>query len=232
MRRPTTTRVPDRVRLPRSGQVIVAALLFFLGLGVSLQVKSTTLVQQRLEATQTSLGQMAVLLLKAEHDNAQLAREVRSLNAALAARVQRARLAALLRRELAEARVLAGLTPVTGPGVVVTVRQPARTDGGLFAVHQEDLLSLVNELRAAGAQALSLNGQRLLATTAIRQAGSAFAVNHALVGPPFVLVAVGPPQTMIQALQLPGGVVDTLTAVGIHVQVRAERRVHVPAYTP
>ncbi|GHV34792.1 hypothetical protein FACS18949_11470 [Clostridia bacterium] len=102
----------------------------------------------------------------------------------------------------------AGVVGARGPGLTVTLTDRSDT------IHDSDLLMLVNELRDAGAEALSLNGQRLTATSEIRCAGAIVSVNNTRVASPFIVRAIGPSDTMYSALNLSGGVGDTLKQWG------------------
>ncbi|MGN6332645.1 MAG: DUF881 domain-containing protein [Motilibacteraceae bacterium] len=105
--------------------------------------------------------------------------------------------------------VLSGAVPVTGPGLVVTV-DDAKSAGAVDStgqprldtgddpgrVRDRDLQKVVNGLWAAGAEAIAINGQRLTATTAIRNAGQAILVAYRPLQPPYVISAIGDPDTL------------------------------------
>ncbi len=98
---------------------------------------------------------------------------------------------------VAEARRLTGAAPVQGPGMRITVndaQDAGKTQGG--TVLDADLQVLVNGLWQAGAEAISVNGQRIGPLTAIRTAGQAVNVNFEPLQPPYVLDVVGDPQTL------------------------------------
>lgn len=134
-------------------------------------------------------------------------------------------------------RIEAGLVPVIGPGVEVTlsdsnaVLQPGQNPN-LYVLHDEDVLRVLNELRAAGAEVLAINGERLLSTSEVRCIGPTILVNKAKrVAAPFVITAIGEPDTMINSLRMRGGVVDTLQQFwGIQVSIRKLTQVSIPAY--
>jgi uncharacterized protein YlxW (UPF0749 family) len=142
-----------------------------------------------------------------------------------------------LKEKLAQYRIEAGLVPVTGPGVEVslndsnTALQPGQNPN-LYVLHDEDVLRVLNELRAAGAEVMAINGERLLSTSEVRCIGPTILVNKIRrVAAPFVITAVGEPDTMISALKMRGGVVDTLQQFwGIQVTVRKMNQVTIPAY--
>ena len=179
-----------------------------------------------------NVGDMAVLLLRAEQQNHQLSGELATLKAQILRQDQGAVRYKDIVQQLDQARAEAGLTPVSGKGVEVTMSEPPGGPGtqGICAIHDTDVLSILNELRAAGAYSLSINGQRVVATTEVREAGTIFSINNTPSAPPFTIVALGNPTTLRQALLLRGGVVDTLQAVGIGIKIRTSQTLTVPAY--
>jgi uncharacterized protein YlxW (UPF0749 family) len=98
--------------------------------------------------------------------------------------------------------LLTGAVAVTGPGLVLSVDDapPGKVTGQepdpAGRVLDIDLQHLVNGLWAAGAEAVSINGQRLTATTAIRSAGQAITVDYRPLARPYVVSAIGDPKTM------------------------------------
>ncbi|GHU88721.1 hypothetical protein FACS1894202_05380 [Clostridia bacterium] len=118
----------------------------------------------------------------------------------------------------------AGVIGARGPGLVVTL-----TDQSGDTLHDSDLLMLVNELRDAGAEALSLNGQRLTATSEIRCAGAIVSVNNTRIAAPFVVRAIGPGETMYAALNLSGGVGDTLKNWGFVLLIERSAELEIEA---
>ncbi len=111
-----------------------------------------------------------------------------------------------LSSQLALQELLAGTTAVTGDGVVVTLDDASTPTAGDLAerggrpgegrVLDRDLQELVNGLWAAGAEAVSINHQRLTALTAIRAAGQAVLVDKRPLSPPYVVRALGDPATL------------------------------------
>jgi uncharacterized protein YlxW (UPF0749 family) len=112
-----------------------------------------------------------------------------------------------------------------------TALQPGQNPN-LYVLHDEDVLRVLNELRAAGAEVMAINGERLLSTSEVRCIGPTILVNKVRrVAAPFVITAVGEPDTMISALKMRGGVVDTLQQFwGIQVTVKRLNQVTIPAY--
>ncbi|MGM9539907.1 DUF881 domain-containing protein [Anaerovibrio sp.] len=134
--------------------------------------------------------------------------------------------------------MMSGGTALEGPGIIVTIDDSAKgaqelkkaDDPNLYLVHDEDLLKVVNELRAAGAEAISLNGQRLTANSEIRCAGPTVSVNNVRSAPPFEIRAIGNIKDLENAINMRGGVADTLKVWGIHMELASSEKVWIPAY--
>jgi uncharacterized protein YlxW (UPF0749 family) len=120
-----------------------------------------------------------------------------------------------LNSALQEARVYAGLTEVTGPGVTVTLQDSKKqpmlgVDPQQYLIHDRDINEVINELRSAGAEAIAVGSQRVVNSTAIRCVGPVAMVNEVKEGAPFVIRAIGDPDTMLSALNITNGVLDSI----------------------
>jgi uncharacterized protein YlxW (UPF0749 family) len=140
------------------------------------------------------------------------------------------------KEELDMARIGAGLVDVTGPGIEVTLNdsnkavQPGENPN-LYVLHDEDVLNVINELKAAGAEALSINDQRMLANSEIRCIGPTILTNKSYrLTPPCIIKALGNQDNMINSLQMRGGIIEQLNFWGIQVSVRRVDNLVVPAY--
>lgn len=140
----------------------------------------------------------------------------------------------VLTKRLERAELLAGLSTVCGSGVEVTLEdstQKAENNNvNAYLIHDVDLLRVINELRDAGAEAIDLNGERLLSTSEIRCAGSTLSVNNARYAQPYVIRAIGDPATLKNALTMRNGVVDVLSLYGINVTVEEKNELQVEAF--
>lgn len=134
-------------------------------------------------------------------------------------------------------RRLVGLQSVEGPGVVVELSdspRPARTRDELtdLRIQDVDLQLVANALWRSGAEAVSVNGRRLTATSAIRKAGAAILVNYRAVSSPYRIVAIGDPGALLEALQ--GSDIAERFAVwkeiyGLGFSLRSEESLEAPA---
>ena len=140
-----------------------------------------------------------------------------------------------LKTELEQMEITAGLTDVEGPGVTVVLEDSTQAnvtgDEADYLIHDNDIMSVINELRSAGAEAISLNGERILATSEVRCTGAVVTVNGRRYAAPYVIFAIGDPDTLYSALTMRNGVVDILSQWGITVRVTASDQLLIPAYS-
>jgi uncharacterized protein YlxW (UPF0749 family) len=120
-----------------------------------------------------------------------------------------------LNDELKKVNMLAGFSAVHGPGVVLFLQDSQKRppsyrafDADKYIIHDVDLQQVVNELGASGAEAISINNQRIIARTSIRCVGPTIQVNGIPIVPPFEIHAIGDPDTLAGGLNLPYGVLD------------------------
>ncbi|MBC7347281.1 MAG: DUF881 domain-containing protein [Clostridia bacterium] len=146
-----------------------------------------------------------------------------------------------LARDLQQAKLQAGLAEVEGPGVVITLddnregalraqaSKPGQYQPEDFIVHDKNLLYLVNELRLAGAEAIAINNQRLIASSDIRCVGTAILVNATRLVPPYEIRAIGNAETLAAAVSS-GQEYPFLKGKGFPVSLQKQERITVPAF--
>lgn len=128
------------------------------------------------------------------------------------------------KKALADLQVLAGIVPVEGPGVRVTVIDPNRRVGW------ELLLDLVQELRDAGAEAIAIGGFRVVASTWFGPAERGVRIDGHRLIPSYEVVVIGSSGAIREALGIPGGPVALLEGhPGVEVDIRSEDEVALPA---
>jgi uncharacterized protein YlxW (UPF0749 family) len=139
-----------------------------------------------------------------------------------------------LKNEIEALEVSAGLTDLEGPGVTVVMTDSTAVnvtgDEADYIIHDSDIMSVINELRSAGAEAISLNGERIMATSEIRCTGAVVTVNGRRHAAPYVIMAIGDSATLYNALTMRNGVVDVLGQWGITVKVTANDQLFLPKY--
>ena len=132
-------------------------------------------------------------------------------------------------------RLQAGLLPLEGTGLIIkmddsTKEAKSGENPNLYLIHDDDLLKVINELRAAGAEAISINGQRLVETSEIRCAGPTLSVNNVRSSAPYEIHAIGDKNTLENAVKMRGGVAETLKVWGIRLEVETSNNVYIPPY--
>ena len=120
-----------------------------------------------------------------------------------------------LKNNLLKARIFAGLETVRGAGIIVTL-----DNNEFIHVADYDIMNVVNELRASGAQAISVNDERIVAMTEIREAGQYIVINGKQFRAPFVIKAIADPDNLERALSMIDGVVDNLEDDGLKVSIK------------
>ena len=137
--------------------------------------------------------------------------------------------------EIKQGNKILGLAEVTGPGVIVTLTDSKKDinsalDPSALIVHDLDVLSVINELKNAGAEAISINDQRIVPTSGIICGGNIIDVNNEKVGAPFVIKAIGLPE-QLAALNRPGGYLERLKNDSIGVELKKSNNIIIPKYT-
>lgn len=190
-------------------------------------------------ASQPRRHQLVALISSREEQIEQLERDLRGLRSDVARQVESAGRVSQSERASAEtARVLglqAGAAPLMGPGLEVVMSDSERMpgpseDASLYRVHDVDLQLVVNALFAVGAEAVSVNGQRVVSTTAIRGAGETILVNFRPMVPPYVISAIGASAGPFREHPDARRLARWETLFGLGFRVRAKEAVRVPAF--
>lgn len=208
----------------KQGTVALSLVCVVLGIMLAVQFRATqdiraTVRYQRLE-------DITQQLYKAEKERDALMAEAIQL---------RKSASGFTDQETMRIRIGGGLVALEGPGLIITVddTKPSGISGNnpsLYLIRDEDLLKVLNELKAAGAEAISINGQRLVANSEVRTAGNALSVNNTRLAAPYEIKAIGEPKTLESALKMRGGVIETLQVWGIKIAIKQQDTIHIPAY--
>ncbi|MFA6990014.1 MAG: DUF881 domain-containing protein [Candidatus Gastranaerophilaceae bacterium] len=136
--------------------------------------------------------------------------------------------------ELKRAYEEAGLTPYRGRGIVLII-----DDTALFnhkelnyenLLHSDDLLKIVNVLKASGAKAITVNNQRLVTISEIVTADNAIVINRTKMAPPYVIKVIGPQNAMISSLNIRGGIAEYLDVFGIKLKIQKSNNLVIAPY--
>jgi uncharacterized protein YlxW (UPF0749 family) len=193
-----------------------------LGLLLALAIRTTERIHV-LGLPSARAGASAADLSRYEEQNRRLEREVDELSdqinqfRANGTNVEQSR--RLLKEQLLEYKALVGFAPMAGPGVKITLRDsPVKMLPGSqvsdYWVTDQDIIGLVSELWAAGAEGVSVasaagkDAQRFVTTTSVLNNGRTVTVNGRNLSPPYVIRAIGNPKELRAALEMPEGIVQ------------------------
>ena len=138
-------------------------------------------------------------------------------------------------QELRAASLTAGLVAVRGPGLRVTLDdsdKPESPSGNVndLVIHSQDVQAVVNALWKAGAEAISINGQRLVGTSAVLCVGNTLLLNGTVHSPPYVVLAVGAVRDRFEADRLVRRLHADAKAFELRFSVSRDEALDVPAY--
>ena len=132
----------------------------------------------------------------------------------------------LVKKELEEANLMMGKTDVSGNGIEVILKDNSEKE-----YMSLDLLNLVNELRAAGAEAISINGERIINLTDIVDISNKYIlVNSNKVSSPYTVLAIGDENYLKSALSIKNGYVDVKQKEGYSIQVNEKKNIQINKY--
>jgi uncharacterized protein YlxW (UPF0749 family) len=134
-----------------------------------------------------------------------------------------------------------GTTPVTGPGIAVTLEDAPKKvleenpeiDADWLVIHQQDIQAVVNALWAGGADAISIQGHRIISTTGIKCVGNSVVLHGVPYLPPYRITAIGDTADLQQSLDSSkyiGNLKDYVLRFQLGYQVKPEQSVAMPAY--
>jgi uncharacterized protein YlxW (UPF0749 family) len=208
-------------------QLIVALLLFVLGLGLAIQVRSTSdnsvLRGARQEDLVRILDEIDNRTQRLEDEKRRLEDQRTELENS-SDQAEEARKQTLQKEQ--QLGILAGTVAAQGPGITLTIQDLSGT------VDSDMLLDAIQELRAAGAEAIQVNDIRVVADTHFSGNGGEIEVNGKQVFAPYRFKVIGKPQDLEPALNIPGGVVQTLEKEQATVTVTRSEKIVIDALRP
>lgn len=214
--------------------IAIGIPLFFLSLLLIAQLKSVSNTEEIIQGKrEAELADTLVNLqskyddLKEKYDESQKIVEEYKTNSAT-----NDELISSMDNTIQNLSVRAGSTDLVGEGIIITLTDgdKASLTNSNTLVHDSDILTVVNELQAAGAEAISVNNQRIISTSAIRCVGPVIQVNYQKVASPFTIKAIGNSQYLESAMNIKNGIVDTLKEYGLNVTITREDEVEILKY--
>lgn len=228
------------MHLKKKVQLLTAVVCFILCFTITLQYKSVT-KNKSVSSSQLQRNEdLQTQLINARQDNIDLKRKNFQLTTDLEAYRSEAAESSdganTLKKELDNALMLAGLTTVEGSGVIVTISDSKAKamegeDPSSYIVHDTDLRTVANELFTAGAEAVSINDERLISTSSVRCVGNTILVNNKRCAPPFEIKAIGDSSALEAGLNIREGIIDILKLYKIEVNVTKSSKIKIEKYS-
>lgn len=217
------------------GHIWVGLACIMLGVFIALQYKYYT---ANFISDSSQFEKMGQELMTLRAEKTALLQEIEQLQSRLDvisnSASQESALVKNLNDDLTRIRALLGLTKLSGPGLVITLDDPMSTEGTtatkLLAYDYRMILDLVNELYASGAEAVSINEQRLTNYSEIRLAGRQLNVNFVPLSAPYVIKVIGDYDTLNGAITSRFGIIGRFRESGYYAEVRTSETVDVPAF--
>jgi uncharacterized protein YlxW (UPF0749 family) len=218
---PAAGNQPPR-RRNRGATVLIGALLAMLGFALAVQFRSSSTHDVLAGAREADLVRILddqnsrIDRLQAQISDLQAARQRLSLSGSnnAAAREEAQRQADAL-------AVLTGAAPAHGPGIRAVISDPQR------ALRAEELLDVVEELRGAGAEVIQFGPVRIGTSSAFTDSGVGVSLDGTALQSPYEVLAIGDPKTLDTALNIQGGVVNTVHAAGGEINIAQQSSISI-----
>ena len=218
--------------------LVLGIMCFALTAGICVQLKTVKNTSSTISQNYEENNLRAeVLKYKEKYDN--LLKETEKVDSELQQEIEKATEnnseLEEAKNQINEGNKIIGLTEANGPGVIITVADSdidpnTVLNSSDLLVHDSDILKIVNELKNAGAEAISINEQRVILTTSIICGGNIININGERIGSPFEIKAIGSPEALAN-LSRPGGWLSNLEDRGINVNLKKSNSINIPKYS-
>lgn len=193
----------------KDGQFIMLIVFILLGLSISIQVKTILAEQKKKIPTDQKVARYQAQITKEKQLNDDMLKDVKAkqekLNKYLKKSTNTKNSDSKMDYKLLEKyRLKAGLTSVKGRGITITLRDAVDVDefdnASLYVIHDRHIVNLLNELKKLGAQAISINDERIISTSGVICAGPKIRVNNKRYTIPYVIKAIGNQDILFDAI--------------------------------
>lgn len=219
--------------------LVLGIMCFALTIGICVQIKTVKNINSKVSQNYEENNLRAeVLKYKEKYDK--LIEETEQIDILLEKKIENATTnnseLENTKEQIKDGNKLIGLSEVSGPGVIITVAD-SKIDATTVAntsdllIHDLDILKIVNELKNAGAEAISINGQRVIITTSIICGGNIININGEKMGSPFEIKAIGLPETLAN-LNRPGGYLKNQQEErNLEISLKKSNEITIPKYS-
>ncbi|MDO5678301.1 MAG: DUF881 domain-containing protein [Propionibacteriaceae bacterium] len=223
---------------PRSARGRVTTVLVCVVAGLMMTIAAIAARGTDLRSDRTA--DMRDLIISQSHRNEELRREVASLQGEVESLTAQQGGDTEFQSAMIFAESTAGMAAVSGPGLRVTLTdappdvKPAGVDDDSLVVHQQDIQAVVNALWAGGAEAMSIQGQRVISTTGIKCVGNTVVLHGIPYAPPYEIEAIGDRAALEAALEASSAVTiyrQYVDAYGLGYEVEVEGTLELPSFS-
>lgn len=227
----------------KSISLVLGIMCFILTFGIAVQIKTVNGTGTAV-ATTSSENELrdAVLRAKEKYDNLyeDLERMENQLEIERTNSTQNNTELTELESTIKEGNKILGVSEVTGPGIIITVNDNQQIlssnviDPNWYIVHDTDLINIVNALKNTGAEAISINNQRIVTTSSIECDGNIVIINGEKIAAPFEIKAIGLPESLLGVTRFSGYVeyLEDYRHLEVTVQTSTEKeKITIPKYT-
>ena len=216
--------------------ILLGMMCFLLTIGIFIQVKT---VKQSGTQVARTLGEKElrdnVLEMKEKYEKQYkiLSSKEKELNSLIASVSVNDSTSSELSEQLDKINSQIGLTALQGEGIIIRLEDGVESESTTIrdsVIHDSDLKAIVNDLCTAGAEAISINGQRIVSTTAITCIGNVIKINDEKIGNPFEICAIGSKARLDGAVSMNGRTLNKMEKDGIIVDVKRSDSVVVPRF--
>lgn len=217
---------------------IVFVLTIVLGISISFQIKNLNNGYEYVPLKVIYDYQKSLEIEKAENENLEVLIEnyKMKIKEYEDTKAQGGDIEDLLKNEIEEFKALSGYTEIQGPGIIIIMDDASRElydgeDPNNVLVHEVDVLNIVNDLKIAGAEAISINGQRLLSTSELNCSSYTIKINNQEYAQPFIIKAIGEPKVLEAAIKAPGTYANLLKDYGLFIEANTSVNITIPRFS-
>lgn len=223
-------------------QIALGIVFMILAFLITVQFRSVTKNNESMQQNNQRIEDLLAELNKEKEKNEALTAQVGEYEANITQYRSEAGMSSgdskFLSEQLTRAEILAGLVDVKGSGITVSLNDANNrksiasvAEANSTLIHDEDIRRVINELSAAGAEAICVNDSRIISTSAVRCVGPTVLINDTKMAPPYVIKAIGKPDQLEAALNLNGGVIDGLKVWGFEISISKSDELIIPKYS-
>lgn len=211
-------------------------LSFFLGMLLIIQFKTIEKTTGGIASSQKA-HQLSIELNSLRDRKEMLSKELKSLESRIKeyknSESEDSVVVKNLKNDIKKYELLAGYSNVKGPGVLMKLEEPQLDSNSKMLLYNFDLLlAIINKLNASGAEAISINNERIIAITEMSLSAEKLIINGNPIIPPFEIKCIGNPDTIEAALNMRYGIVwEIRNSYGLNVSLEKQENIKIPRYS-